>query len=83
LGAMGAGRCILASDLKEIVDVAADTSVYFEHGSVEDLRAKLDDLLRDPRRIDNLGKSALARAKELYSWEKATDAYEALYREIL
>lgn len=83
LGAMGAGKCILASDLREIMDVAADSAEYFRRSDANDLKDKLESLLSDPTRIDELGRAALLRAKKLYSWDKVTDAYEKIYRQAL
>lgn len=80
LGALGAGRPILSSDLKENQDVGGDAAMYFEKENPQDLAEKLRHLLDDPARIEELGRKSADRAKELYDWDKITDSYERRYQ---
>lgn len=83
LGALGAGKSIVSSDLQENVDVAQDAVVYFQKEDVSDLSHKLQELLDNPKRIDELSQRALVRARELFDWERITDDYEGVYRSVL
>ena len=83
LGALGAGKSIVSSDLQENVDVAQDAVVYFQKENASDLSRKLQELLDNPKRIEELSRGAVARARELFDWERITDAYEGVYRSVL
>ena len=83
LGAMGAGRAIISSDIRENQDVAGDSAIYFRRGESADLSQKLQDILKDPDRIEKLGKASLERASRLYDWDTVTNEYERIYRELL
>lgn len=82
LGAMGAGLCILSSDLEENADVAGDTAEYFAKGDVADLTHKLQMLLDSQERTRDLSTRARKRAKELHNWDMIADAYESIYAKI-
>jgi len=83
LGALGAGRCILSSDLQDNKEVGGDSVSYFKMGDVNDLREKLQALLDDPDSINvNCGKS-ISRAATLFDWERITDSYEEVYTQAL
>jgi len=79
LGALGAGKAVISSDLKENQDVGGDAAIYFEKENSNDLREKLQQLLDAPDRISELGRKSTQRARELYDWNKVTDSYERLY----
>ena len=79
LGALGSGRCVLSSTLKENRDVAGDSAEYFAIGDSDDLRAKLQYLIDNRTEIAQLGSRAMKRAKELYDWDRVTNAYENIY----
>jgi len=79
LGALGAGRAVISSDLKENQDVGGDAAVYFEKENSNDLQEKLQQLLDAPDRISELGRKSTERATELYDWDEITDSYERLY----
>jgi len=80
LGALGAGRPIISSDLKENQDVGGDAAIYFEKENPKDLAEKVRHLLEDPVQIEELGRKSAGRAKELYDWDKITDSYERTYQ---
>jgi glycosyltransferase involved in cell wall biosynthesis len=82
-GALGAGKSIVSSDLQENIDVAQDAVVYFQKENASDLSHRLQELLDNPKRIQELGRGAVLRARDLFDWEKITDAYEGVYRGVL
>ena len=79
LGAMGAGRCVVSSDLKENMDVAGDAAVYFRKDDATSLRESLDVLLRDPEKMKVCSRKAAERASELYDWDTIATHYEKAY----
>jgi glycosyltransferase involved in cell wall biosynthesis len=83
LGALGAGKGIVSSDLQENIDVAQEAAIYFKKEDSSDLSTRLQELLNNPNRIEELSRESLARARELLNWEKITDAYEGVYRSVL
>lgn len=83
LGAMGSGRCIISSNIRENMDVAGDAAEYFPAEDSDVLAAKLMELLDDPSRRDELSSRSIARARQLHDWERITDSYEAIYMKIM
>lgn len=79
LGALGAGRAVISSDLKENRDVGGDAAVYFERENPNDLREKLQQLLDAPDRIRELGERSKQRSANFFDWDKIVDSYERLY----
>lgn len=83
LGALGAGCCVVSSDLAENIEVAGDAALYFKTGDPEDLKRRLLDLLRNPTLVEERRKKAVARALELYDWDKIVQQYEDIYEGLL
>lgn len=83
LGAIGAGRCVLSSNLRENVDVGGDAVAYFENGDVESLRKQLQILASDPSEVERLQRQSCERANRLLSWDSITAQYEDIYRRSL
>lgn len=83
LSAMGAGRCIVSSDLRENVDVAGNCAYYFKVGDSNDLAEILYSLVCNPNEIDQMRIAASSRAKEMYDWGRITDMYEEVYKRAL
>ncbi|OLE74035.1 MAG: glycosyl transferase family 1 [Acidobacteria bacterium 13_1_20CM_2_57_8] len=78
--AMGAGNCVLAKDTPENREVVGDCGLFFE--SADSLSSQLQATLRDSAMVERLRAKAQARAKEHYSWDAVTDAYEKLFRDL-
>lgn len=83
LEALGAGRCIVSSDLEENIAVAGDAAIYFRTGDPSDLGGKLNAIIDDPQRISNARDKANQRAIGLLDWEAITDRYESIYRDLV
>jgi len=64
----------------EVVGRAAAT--FDHHNDEEDLALKLQFLVDHPEEVLALRMAAEERVREKYSWEKVTDRYELLYREL-
>ncbi|MBZ5728189.1 MAG: DUF1972 domain-containing protein [Acidobacteriia bacterium] len=76
--AMGRGALVLYRDTPENAEVAAGAGIPFEP---EELAAKIKLVLEmNEQDRDGLRRRAMDRARERYSWDAVTDAYERLLR---
>lgn len=82
LEAMSYGRCCLVSDIPPNQEAAAGCARLFPSGDVAALGRELAALLADPGGRARLGAAAQLHANEHYSWDRAADQTEALYREL-
>ena len=83
LDAMAAGRCVLASDIAENCEVAADAGFTFRHGDVRHLRSIMTTLLADAELRRNAGQRARERVRQLYLWEDVVSELENIYWQLL
>ncbi|HSB75889.1 MAG TPA: glycosyltransferase [Terriglobales bacterium] len=79
--AMAAGNTLLYLDTKENHEAVGDCGVAFRP-DVDELAAAMQRLLDGSHLRDELARKALARATELYSWERVVDQYEQLFCEL-
>ena len=82
LEGMGAGRCVLASDIPENVELVHGAGFTFKRGDGADLREKLALLIADPEARDRAGQKARRRIEEQYQWDSITAEIEKLYGEV-
>lgn len=69
LEAFASGIPIISAKNSSLLEVGKDAALYFESSSPEDLKNKMNDLLKD----DEARKNMVARGKEIaknFSWEK-------------
>ena len=83
LDAMGAGVCVLASDVPENCEVIEDTGFVFKRGDVPDLQRMLSLLLSDVQLREIAGGSAQQRVRQNYLWEKVAKEIAAVYAELM
>jgi glycosyltransferase involved in cell wall biosynthesis len=83
LEAMGAGLCVLASDIPENRELIGDCGFIFRAGNGIDLTRMLSFLLKDPALRGRTGKKARARIEQNYLWDNVTRRIEVTYREVL
>ena len=83
LDAMGAGVCVLASDVPENYEVIEDTGFVFKRGDVPDLQRMLGLLLSDVRLREIAGASTQQRVRQHYLWEKVAKEIAAVYAELM
>jgi glycosyltransferase involved in cell wall biosynthesis len=84
LDQMGFGNCVVVRDTAANSDVVADAGVKFENARErESLAEKMNYLIGHPDVIEEYRGRAVKRVKEAFSWEKVTDQYEALFRELV
>ena len=79
--AMAAGNTLLYLDNQENREAVGDCGVAF-HPNVGELASAMQRLLGSSELRDELARKALARAAELYSWERIVDQYEQLFCEV-
>jgi glycosyltransferase involved in cell wall biosynthesis len=83
LDAMGAGLCVLSSDVaenREAVDAAGFT---FRRGDVADLADRLRFLMANPAVREAAGQSAKRRIRENYQWPAIATEVERVYFEMM
>jgi glycosyltransferase involved in cell wall biosynthesis len=83
LEAMGAGRCMLASDIPENRELVDGAGFLFESGSVSDLERMLRFLLSDDSARARAGQRAQQRVREQYLWPEIAAQVEAAYFDVL
>jgi glycosyltransferase involved in cell wall biosynthesis len=80
--AMGRGALVLYLRTPENEEVAGGAGLPFE--DEETLAARIREALGMPEAgRERLGRAAMRRVEQHYSWEAVTDAYERLFREML
>ena len=80
LEAMAFGNCVIAKDVPEHREVLEDAGIYFN--SHIDLSEKMQDVLQHPERIKKLGKRAQRIICKRFTWDKITNDYEEMFKEI-
>jgi glycosyltransferase involved in cell wall biosynthesis len=79
LDAMGAGVCVLASDVPENMEAMGDAGFAFKHGDVHDLQRMLALLLSNPVARENAGRRGQERVRHQYLWETVVTETQAVY----
>ena len=84
LEAMAAGAAVVVNDTPENLEALGDAGLSYDGGiGAPSLAAALERLLKDPSFVEALGRRAGERVRAHYSWDRVTDAYEALFRDLL
>ncbi len=81
---MAFGNCVVVHDTPENRETLGDAGLIY-NGALggEGLRPVLQRLLDDPALVEAYRQKAAARAARKFSWEAVTDAYEALFYDVL
>ena len=80
--AMAYGNCVVVHNTDENLETIGDAGLSY-NGAGAALRQVLAGLLADPDRVADYRVRAAARAAQSYTWEAITDAYEALFYDVL
>jgi glycosyltransferase involved in cell wall biosynthesis len=83
LDAMGAGLCVLASDVPENREVVEDVGFTFRRGDVADLAKQLRFLIANPALREAAGRAARHRIERQYQWSQVAAAVEQTYFAIM
>ena len=81
--AMGAGLCVLASDIPENRELVDRVGFTFRAGNVVDLERMLRRLIADPALLMEPSRRAKERIREHYSWPKITREIEDVYWQLM
>jgi glycosyltransferase involved in cell wall biosynthesis len=81
--AMAYGRPVVAGAVGGLLDLVVDgeTGLLVEPGDVRGLREALERLLADGELRRRLGENARRRARDRFSWQRATDLTVGAYEE--
>jgi glycosyltransferase involved in cell wall biosynthesis len=81
--AMAAGNCIVANDHAPNMETLGDAGLsYSGRGGAADLVRVMQRAIDDAALVDRLREQAQARALAHYSWERVTDAYERVCKDL-
>lgn len=83
LQAMGAANIIIANDTPEHREVLRDSGLYYRRNDVEDLAARMQEVMRQPGLFRPLREIAREIIATHYTWAGVTDRYEALFRQLV
>ncbi len=83
LDAMGAGLCVLASDVPENRELVDGAGFSFHRGDEQDLRAMLRALISDAPRRATASAAARDRVRRKYLWENVTRQVEREYEKLV
>jgi glycosyltransferase involved in cell wall biosynthesis len=83
LDAMGAGLCVVASDIPENREAIEDAGFTFRRGDPVDLADRLQFLIANPAVREAAGNAARQRVREHYQWSKVATEVERVYFETM
>jgi len=83
LDAMGAGLCVLTSDVPENREVVDGAGFTFKSGNASDLADRLQFLIANPAVREAAGREARRRIEAEYQWQKVSRDVEKSYCELL
>jgi glycosyltransferase involved in cell wall biosynthesis len=81
--AISHGKCVLASDIPENLEVVSDCAVTFQTRDVDDLREKMGHLLTNPGVVAEVAQRCRLHAERHYSWNRIVDATESVYLDLI
>ena len=83
LDAMGAGLCVLTSDVAENCEVVDGAGFTFKRGNAEDLADRLRFLIANPAVRAAAGRTAKKRIEEQYQWQGVAEEIENVYFRVM
>ncbi len=83
LDAMGAGLCVLTSDVPENREVVDGAGFTFQRGNAVDLADRLRFLIANPALREASGRAARKRIEDGYQWQAIAKEIEAAYFKVL
>jgi len=83
LQAMAYECCVIGSDLPEINGTLSDTGPRFRVEDSNSLRVQMANMLANPNQVKLYGKKARQRIIEHFNWDRVTDKYEEISRELI
>jgi glycosyltransferase involved in cell wall biosynthesis len=83
LDAMGAGLCVLSSDVTENREAVDDAGFTFRRGDAADLADRLRFLIANPAVREAAGRAAKHRIREHYQWPQIAGEIERAYFDMM
>jgi glycosyltransferase involved in cell wall biosynthesis len=83
LDAMGAGLCVVVSDVAENREAVADCGFTFCCGDSADLADRLSFLIANPAVREAAGRSARSRVRQHYQWPMIAKEIEKVYLDMM
>lgn len=83
LDAMGAGVCVLASDVPENVEPIGNAGFTFKRGDARDLQRMLTSLLGNPTLREETGRRAQERVRQHYLWKNVAIQMNSVYQSLV
>lgn len=83
LEAMGAGVCVLTSDIPENRELIRDAGFTFQAGNVAEMARVMQMLITNPLLRQGIGQVARQRIANSYEWEQITRQVEQVYLKIM
>ena len=83
LEAMGAGVCVLASDIPENREVVEGAGFLFRPGDARDLESMLRFLISDPAARQSAARRGKQRIRDKYQWDEITRQIEQIYLDVM
>lgn len=83
LEAMGAGLCVLTSDVPENREVVDGAGFTFKRGNAADLAERLTFLIANAAVREAAGRAAQRRIREQYLWDKIAADIEEVYLDVM
>jgi phosphatidylinositol alpha-mannosyltransferase len=80
---MGAGLCVVASDVPENREAVEDAGFTFRRGDASDLADCLRFLIANPAVREAAGQAAKRRVREHYQWAQIAEQIERVYLEMM
>jgi glycosyltransferase involved in cell wall biosynthesis len=79
---MGAGVCVLTSDIPENREVVEDAGFTFKRGNVDDLERMLRLLIENSQLRQATARAAQERVRERYLWREIAGQIDQTYRQL-
>ena len=81
--AMAFENCVVTHNTPENMETIGEAGFSYD-GKVgaRDLRRVLEELLKDPDKVESYRHKARQRAQSVYSWETVTDSYEKMFYQV-
>lgn len=84
LDQMAFGNCVVVRDTPANMEVIGEAGLSFDHrDEVDSLARLIASLDHDDALVEECRRKAFERVQAVYSWERITDQYEELFRQML
>jgi len=83
LDAMAFGACVVTSDIPPNAYVVANAGLTFPVGDAAALRDCLQRVVSDAEEAERLRQAAKARISSEFRWDRVTEKWETLYRDLM